>query len=167
MSESVTVTETLPETVEISPVDTSDIETVVELWLALVRSQQQYGTHLKGEANKHRVQQALARYAASDRLLVATHHSDETPIGFVMFRVEQQNYAVDVSRGLIENLYVSQEHRGACIGSALIERAESALAERAVEVIGIEAMAANEFVHELYRRHGYEPHRMVFEKSIE
>lgn len=161
------MTGTLPETVDIRPVATGDIETVVELWLGLVESQQQYGTHLKAEANKRRAQQALARYAASDRLLVAKNQPDERPIGFVMFRVERQNYAVAVVRGVIENLYVAQEHRGAGIGSALIEHAESALAERGVEVIGVEAMAANEHVHELYRRHGYEPHRVVFEKSIQ
>ena len=161
------MTQTLPESVEIRPGEPSDADTVASLWLELVQSQKRYGTHLKADANRHRAQQTLARYAASDQLVVAESIGKENLLGFVMFRVETQQYAVDVARGLIENLYVTEDHRERGIGSALINRAERALDERAVEVIAVEAMAENEHVQQLYRRHGYDPHRVVFEKPTE
>ncbi len=149
-----------------------DAESLADLWVALARGQQDHGSHLQAEQNRSRVRDVLARYAATDRLLVAdapsTTPAGETDIvGFVMFRIRADEYEVDCRRGLVENLYVVPDHRGRGIGSDLLSAAEQLLRERGVDVVSLEAMAQNNAARRFYRRHGYEPHRVEFEKSVE
>ena len=158
--------------VEITGVDPTAAGELVDLWVPLARGQREYGSHLRAEANRTRVRELLARYAANDRLLVARSEADSADletdtVGFVMFRTRSDRYEVDSSRGLVENLYVVPDCRGSGIGSALLSAAERRLGERGVETVSLEAMAANEDARRFYRRHGYESHRIEFEKSLD
>ena len=168
----------------VTGVDPTASERLAEMWVALARGQQDYGSHLKASANRQRVQAAISQYATNDQLLVARPptedersdpsavqpYTDETEpdaIGFVMFRRQSNRYAVTRSRGLIENLYVVPDHRGRGVGSRLLAAAETRLSERGVDVVALEAMAGNGHGRRFYRRHGYCPHRIEFEKAVD
>lgn len=154
-----------------TPVETGR---VVELWLALATDQQQYGAHIRAEANRGTVAESLGRAAVEDRLLVAREvdpedgaESGTTIAGFASFRLETGPYEQDVTRGLVENIYVVPERRGEGIGSALLSATERRLAERGATVVTLEALAANDRARSFYRAHDYEPHRVEFEKPLE
>jgi Acetyltransferases len=154
--------------------DPRDAESLADLWVALARGQQEHGSHLQAEPNRSRVRDVLVRYAATNRLLVADAPStasdadgESDVVGFVMFRIRADEYEVDCERGLVENLYVVPDHRGAGIGSDLLSAAEQLLRERGVDVVSLEAIAQNHDARRFYRRHGYEPHRVELERSLE
>jgi ribosomal protein S18 acetylase RimI-like enzyme len=88
-------------------------------------------------------------------------------VGFVMFDTERTRYEQDVSRGIIENIYVVPDHRGGGIGSALLDAAEQRLRARDIDSIALEAMAPNERARRFYRERGYDPHRVELEKSLD
>lgn len=142
----------------------SAAEALVEMWLSLAESQRQFDSHLLVSENKTRIREAICTHIATGRLLTA---GNEEIRGFVMFTVEVGGYEQDVTRGVIENLYVDPEYRGAGVGADLLAAAERELAEQGVDVVALEAMADNEDGRRFYRRNGYEPHRIEMEKPIE
>lgn len=149
-------------------------------WVHLAQEQRAFGSHLETTANRARIEEMLARYAARDQVLVARtrtqvpqavsltrdtgDHDVDSVVGFVMFRPRESPYELDCARGLIENLFVVPDCRDNDIGSKLLESAEERLYERGSSVITLGAMADNEAARRFYRRHGYEPHRVEFEK---
>jgi len=158
--------------IEVTSADPGAAGELVDLWVALARGQREYGSHLRAEENRTRVRELFARYAANNRLLVARVAPDRSDtetdtVGFAMFRTRADRYEVDCSRGLVENLYVVPDWRGSGVGSTLLSAAERRLRERGAETVSLEAMAANEDARRFYRRHGYEPHRVEFEKPLD
>lgn len=153
--------------VVVTGADPAEADLLADAWVSLALGQREHGSHLRAEANRTRVRELFARYSANDRLLVARPEADGDPVGFVMFRTRSGQYEVDCVRGLVENLYVAPDHRGAGIGSTLLAAAERRLRERGVEVVSLEAMAQNSAARRFYRRHGYETHRIGFEKSLD
>lgn len=138
---------------------------ITELWLDLARGQRQYGSHLLAEENRTKIRESVVRHVVTDALLVA--REDDELIGFVMFSVETGTFEQDVRRGVIENLFVAEAYRNESIGQELLAAAESALADRDVDVVALEAMADNETAREFYRRAGYDLHRVELEKRLE
>lgn len=150
---------------EIEAADASEAEAVADLWVELAADQRRYGSHLLAEENHARIRESLVRHAVTGTLLVACE--DGEIAGFVTFSVETGAYKQDVRRGVIENLFVAPAARDGGIGSNLLAAAETALAGRDVDVVALEAMAENDDARAFYRRHGYEPHRVEFEKRLE
>jgi len=103
----------------------------------------------------------LLRYAAGDRVLVARR---ESICGFVMFSIEHGEFEQDVTRGVVENLYVDSGRRSEGIGSELLSAAETELYDRGADVISLGVMAENEDARRFYRRHGYDVYRVEMEK---
>jgi Acetyltransferase, GNAT family len=155
---------------EIAEASPSETDTIADLWVALARGQREHESHLLPEPNRTRVRERLARYAATGQLLVARSAAGDREsriVGFVTFVTRNDQYEVDCRRGLVENLYVVPDRRGEGVGSGLLSRAEQRLHEAGVDSISLEAMADNEAARRFYRRHGYEPHRVEFEKSTD
>jgi len=148
-------------TLEISYPETGAVDDLVDLWLDLAAGQRQYGSHVRAEPNRPQIRESLLRHLAGDRLLVAEHPS---LCGFVMFTIERGEFEQDLTRGLVENLYVKPERRNEGIGSALLAAAETELSDRGADVISLGVMAANEAARRFYRRHGYDRHRIEMEK---
>lgn len=149
---------------EIEPATTAEVDTLTELWVDLAHGQSEYGSHVLPTANRERIRDSIARHAVSGGLLVA-RTSDI--VGFVMFGPETGSYEQDVSRGIIQNLYVRADHRNEGIGTSLLTAAESALASAGVDVVSLNAMAENEAARRFYRRHGYDVHRVELERRVE
>jgi ribosomal protein S18 acetylase RimI-like enzyme len=149
-------------TIETATVE--DVEEVRGLWVRLAAGQRDHGSHILPEANRERISESVARHAVGETLLVAR---DDDIVGFVMFTVETGTYEQDCTRGIVENLYVLPEHRNEGIGTALLGAAETALFDRGVDTISLDAMADNERARAFYRRRGYEPHRVELEKRAE
>lgn len=149
---------------DVEPADTGDADSVVDLWIDLAESQRVHGSHLHGEPNRTPIREAILRHVAGDRLLVAR---GDGVLGFVMFSIEEGDYEQDLRRGLIENLYVRPDARNEGVGSALLSRAEARLDEHGVDAVSLEVMADNERARQFYRSHGYDPHRVEFEKPLE
>lgn len=151
--------------IEIVPATVDDLDRVTDLWVDLARDQQQYGSHLEPESNRRTIREAMARHAVDETLVVARDRDDDV-VGFVMFDVENGPYRQDVTRGIVQNVYVAPRVRNEGVGSALVAAAEDMLDAAGVDVVAIEAMADNDGARRLYRRRGYQPHRIEFEKQI-
>jgi ribosomal protein S18 acetylase RimI-like enzyme len=147
-------------TVERPPTEAA--EAIADMWVDLAADQRRHGSHLRAEPNRERAREAVLRRIVTDSLLVA--RVGEDLVGFVTFEVESGVYEQDVTRGLVENVYVVPERRDEGIGTALLGAAEDRLRERGCEAFFLEAMAANERARRFYREAGYEPHRVQFER---
>jgi ribosomal protein S18 acetylase RimI-like enzyme len=88
-------------------------------------------------------------------------------IGFVRYGVERGSLTQARTRGVVRDLYVVPARRGEGVGSRLLDHAEATLRDRGVEVIAVEALAANDAAARLYERRGYRPHRIEFEREVE
>ncbi|MFW6383996.1 MAG: GNAT family N-acetyltransferase [Halodesulfurarchaeum sp.] len=143
----------------------ADLDALVESWIALVESQRAFGSHIAGESNRTVARHLLAEYV--DAGMVAVARAEAELQGFVMFYEETGTYEQTVRRGVVENIYVRPEGRGAGIGSALLDHAEAALADRGIEVVSIAAMAENDSAIDLYEGRKYSPYRIVFERPLD
>lgn len=148
---------------EIVPATTEEVDEVADLWVDLAREQRAFGSHLRPDENRTTIRDSLARHAIAEGLLVA-RTEDGDLAGFIMFSPEAGAFEQDVDRGTVENLYVKPAERDRGIGAALLEAAESRLFAAGVDVVTLEAMAANEGALRFYERHGYRPHRVELEK---
>ena len=151
--------------VEIECPDPGDVDAVVDLWVALASDQRTYDSHILPEPNRGVIRDTLARHAVTGELRAA-RYGDEV-VGFVSFELERGAYESDETRGIVRNVYVDPEYRGRGIGGALLDAAETALADAGATVIALEAMAGNDRARGFYRRRGYAPHRVQFEKPLD
>lgn len=148
---------------EITKPTLSDADALVSLWMELADGQREYGSHLLVSENQVSIRETIGRHIATGRVFVAHDGSIQ---GFVTYTVEVTGFEQDVTRGIVENLYVCPDNRNDGLGTALLEAAERDLAEKGVDVIALEAMAANDDARAFYRSHGYSPHRLEFEKTV-
>jgi len=150
---------------EITSPEPQEVAHLADLWVVLARGQQAFGTHLAPEANRTAIQESLAKSLAADQVLVARTAGDI--VGFVTFDIEHVRYEQDVTRGIVQNLYVDPERRRDGIGSALLSAAEERLWGHGVDVVALEAMADNEAARQFYRDRGYVTHRVELEKELD
>ena len=142
----------------------ADLDALAEQWVRLAREQRAHNSHLRAEANRKVIRESMGHHVLSGNVLVVR---EEGLVGFVMFGMQSDRYSRDVTRGVIRNAYVEPARRGEGIGSALFEAAENRLAAAGADVVTLEVMADNESARRLYRRLGYEPHRLELEKPLE
>ena len=154
-----------PTSPTIEPAGDEDLTTITDLWVRLADEQRAYDSHVLPEENRGTIRETLAAYRVNGGLLVA-RLEDET-VGFASFTVEQGTFELDTTRGMLSNLYVRPDYRGEGIGTALLEATEEALEDRGVDVVALEAMAANEAALRFYRRNGYGTHRVALERTID
>lgn len=152
---------------EIVAAESGDVDEVLDCWVDLVEGQRSYGSHIEGEANRTAARDLLGQYVVGDMLDIARSAAGKELLGFVMYYREDGFYEQSVVRGVIENVYVKPAVRGQGVGSALLSRAETELADRGADVVAISAMAENDTAIELYSERGYTPHRLVMERSLE
>jgi ribosomal protein S18 acetylase RimI-like enzyme len=142
-----------------------DVDAVADMWVALADEQRAHGSHPLAAENRSQARDLIAQYVHADGIAVAVRGT--IPVGFVMFHAETGFYETDATRGVVDNLYVRPDQRGDGLGSALLDYAEDALRQRGVDVLAVEALAANEAARRLYESRGYEPHRVTLERSAE
>jgi len=150
---------------EIELATVAQAERVTDLWVDLADEQTQHDSHVLAERNRGSVADELARHAVTDRLVVAIGDGDI--VGFVMFTLDRGSYEMDVTQGVVENLYVVPERREEGIGGELLATAESRLEALGADTVTLEAMADNLAARRFYRRHGYDTHRVQLEKPLE
>lgn len=154
---------------------TAELDLIADWWVDLAREQRAFDSHLSAEANRDLVREAIGRGTISGTVLVARSEDGGDGgdgegaelLGFVMVSIETGRYEQDVARGVVDNLYVRPEARNRGVGSELLSAAERTLADASVDVVTLDAMAGNEDARRFYRRHGYAPHRIEFEKVLE
>lgn len=139
-------------------------DVLADLWVALAESQREHGSHILPDPNRPRIRQAISHHLVQDRVLVA--REGDAILGFVMFTIENPTFEQDVSKGLIENIYVVPERRSEGIGAALLAAAEEALADVGVDVVALEVMGDNESARRFYGAAGYTERRVSLEKSL-
>jgi ribosomal protein S18 acetylase RimI-like enzyme len=151
--------------VTVEPAAPAEADAVADLWVALAADQRRHGSHLRAEESRDAVRASLARHAADGRLTVA--RSDERLVGFVRFDVERGPLTQDRTRGVVRDLYVVPDARDDGVGTRLLDAAETALRDRGVAVVAVEALARNADAIRFYERRGYRPHRIEFEREVE
>ena len=151
--------------VEVERPEPGAVDALVDLWVALASDQRTYDSHILPESNRSVIRNTLARHAVTGGLRTA-RDGDEV-VGFVSFELERGAYESDETRGVVRNVYVEPEYRDRGIGGDLLDAAETALVDAGATVVALEAMAGNERAHEFYRRRGYTPHRVQFEKALD
>ncbi|RDZ52056.1 GNAT family N-acetyltransferase [Haloferax sp. Atlit-6N] len=163
----------------------SDLDDLADLWVELAADQRSFGSHLRADANRAPIREALARHVAADGVLVAREEGTdgaekndgndgndaEGPetgdiVGFVMFDIEAGAYEQDATRGMIRNLFVRPAYRDAGVGARLLAAAETALGDAGADTVALDVLADNDAARRFYRRHGYRPHRVELEKSM-
>jgi len=149
--------------VNVEPATADDVDAVADLWTALADGQREYGSHVRPSDSRTAARETLARRAAIGRLLVAR---EDGIVGFASVEVERGRYALDVPRGVVTALYVVPSARDRGVGRKLLAAAESTLRSAGAETVSLQAMAANADARRFYRRNGYEPHRIEFEKRV-
>ncbi|GAB3322549.1 GNAT family N-acetyltransferase [Haloplanus rallus] len=149
----------------VEPAEPGDAAAVADLWVALASDQRRHGSHLRAAANREPIRAAMARAAADDRLDVARDGGDI--VGFVHYAVERGSLVQDLTRGVVNDLYVVPERRSEGIGTSLLDAAEATLRDRGADTVSVEALADNERAIRLYERRGYRPHRVEFEREVE
>jgi ribosomal protein S18 acetylase RimI-like enzyme len=147
--------------IEAPGIDSAD--RLADLWVELAADQRAYRSHLHADENRERVREAMLRHLVTGDLLAAY---DPDIVGFVMFNLESGAYEQDVTRGVVQNIYVVPDKRGTGVGGALLDAAEAALAEQGADVVTLDVMAGNEDAQRFYRRHGYREHRVSVEKEL-
>jgi len=157
--------------VRVESATTGDLDALVEAWIALATEQRDHDSHLFADADAGRIRESMAHHVVADTCLVA-RPTDEAAtgsrfLGFVTFSVDADDYVLDVDRGTVENIHVDPDHHGEGVGAALLAAAEAALADRGVDVVSLEVMAANDRAREFYDREGYGHHRVVMEKRVD
>lgn len=145
--------------------DTAVADELADLWVKLAADQRDHGSHLRAAENRSAVREQLLRQLATGNVRVV--RADGDIVGFVSFDLESGAFEQDVTRGIVENLYVVPEHRGEGHGTALLHAAEDALAKRGVDHVTLEVLADNERARRFYRRHGYGPHRIELESGTD
>ncbi|MCT9096621.1 N-acetyltransferase [Haloarchaeobius sp. HME9146] len=148
----------------IEPATLTDLDTLTDQWVALATEQRPHGSAILPDANRDLLSQHFAHHIVDGDVLV--DRVDDRIVGFVMFERTSADLEVDVTRGVIQNLYVVPEYRGAGRGSALLDAAEEQLRERGADVVQLEVMAKNTEAREFYERAGYHDHRVVMEKRV-
>jgi ribosomal protein S18 acetylase RimI-like enzyme len=151
--------------VDVTTAATEQVTTLTDLWVRLAQGQRQYGSHLLASENRSVIREVILRRIVADNVLIA--RNTDSIVGFVTFRIKNPQYEADLVTGLIENLYVKPDHRRDDIGSALLVAAEQRLADAGADTIHIESMAANNGGRAFYTTHGYDTHRITFEKATE
>ncbi|QLG50494.1 GNAT family N-acetyltransferase [Natrinema halophilum] len=142
----------------------ADLETVTELWLRLARDQRAYDSAVRPDANRETMRNTLAAYRVNDGLLVARLQGEI--VGFASVSIEHGSLELDVTRGLLSNVYVDPAVRNQGIGTALLEAAEDTLAEQGADVMLLEVMAGNEDARRFYRSRGYDEFRVTMTRSL-
>jgi ribosomal protein S18 acetylase RimI-like enzyme len=142
--------------------DTADA--IADHWVTFASRQREYGSHLLPDQNRTRIRETVARYIIRDQMLVAR---EDDIRGFVMYTLEASSYEKDIRRGVIENIYVEPAAQSQGIGSKLLSAAEQDLAEAGASAVTLDVLAPNERARSFYREHGYTPHRIECEKSLD
>ncbi|WP_202904552.1 GNAT family N-acetyltransferase [Haloarcula rubripromontorii] len=150
---------------EIATASMDDVDTIVDLWVRLAESQRAHGSHLFGDRNRTAVRETVVQRIVAENVCIA--RIDRHVVGFVMVTIDSGRYEQDKTRGIIENIFVEPVHRNRGIGSELLDTAEELLRQAGADILALEAMADNESARQLYRAHGYTPHRIEFEKPTE
>jgi len=150
--------------VTVRSAETDDAEELTDQWVELADGQRAHGSHVLPVENRASIRESILRHVVGGSVLVAR---DSDIVGFVMFTVESGTFEQDLTRGVVENIYVVPQRRGEGIGSRLLTAAERALGDRDVDAVSLEVMADNRRAREFYAGHGYEPHRVELEKGIE
>ena len=150
----------------VEPAERGDLDALADAWVALASEQRQHGSHLAAADNRTAMRSVIAAHVVAGTCLVARTDGGGLA-GFVNVGLEEAGLQSDAVRGMIHNVYVAPEERGAGVGSALLEAAEAKLAERGADVVAIEALAENAGARRLYERRGYSPHRVAYERTTE
>lgn len=149
----------------IEPATADDVDRMVELWLALVEHGRDHGLHLLAAPNRTIARETLAAAAANDRAFVA--RDGDRIVGFANCSLDRGAFETDVSRGVVDNVYVLPRYRGEGIGSDLVTAAERRLADLDVDVVAVETMADDDRIEAFYRERGYSPQRTLLERRVE
>ncbi len=145
--------------------DVDDLDAVLDMWVDLAAEMREYGSRVGPAESRETMRERLAHALVADRVHVV--REGEALLGFLSHRTEEQSLATDGSRAIVTYVYVVPERRGEGIGTDLFEAAHRDLAAEGHDDVALQVMADNEAARRLYRRLGYEPHRIELARPLD
>lgn len=91
---------------------------------------------------------------------------EEEVVGWSWLRVYENEFFEEGIYGEINEIYVAAKRRGKGIGKAMMTHAYNWFRERRVRVIRVEALASNETAVRFYKKFGFEPNYIIFQKFL-
>lgn len=129
-----------------------------------------HDTRLPGKEIADRYLASIIEAAAKNSGVILVGRSDSEFVGFVACWVIQEDNVAETkdSRkyGYISDVYVVPEKRGYNIASELIAAAEQHLSRQGITRLRIGALAANISAQSAYKKSGFVPYEVIFEKPI-
>ena len=145
--------------------DVTDLDRIADLWVDLAREMRTYGARVRPDDNREAIREHLAHALVADRVHVV--READRVLGFLSHRTDEDGLATDGTRATLTYGYVVPDRRGEGIGTELFETAHSDLAAAGHDSVALEVMADNEAARRLYRRLGYDPHRVELAKPLD
>lgn len=151
--------------------EANQLHAVEPLWNALQQHHSKLTPNLGGSAPKRELEESWRRRRAKyERWLedpetfFVIAESRDRPIGYAFVTVGSGYAAWQTGDRLaeLETLSVLPEHRGAGVGTALLESVWERLVEMGVEDLAITAAKSNLDSHRFYERHGFDQGFVIY-----
>jgi len=103
----------------------------------------------------------------SEQTIVLIGHLDGDVVGYISARIQQEPRRLLRRRGVIEDWYVEEEHRGKGYGGELLKAIEAALLEAGCEVLESATWSFNEGARRVHESLGFSEVQIQYRKRLE
>lgn len=143
--------------ISIRPARKSDAATIANLVTQLATSLDEHSAV---------AEQYVLRYLDSGEAGVLVAETEGEVVGLLSYTLRPSLYHAATSC-MIEELVVSQDHRGAGIGSQLLDSIAALAREQRCVELSVSAMATNAGALALYKRHGFSDDAVLLERHLQ
>ncbi|MFB6205694.1 MAG: N-acetyltransferase family protein [Haloglomus sp.] len=160
----------MSESPRIRPIDETDIEALVGLWLDFSREMaalDDYNELADGDLRGMQTKYRRDRLGDGD-YQVFLAETDSAPVGYVT--VEQRSSPPVFARGdelHVPEVYVREPRRGTGLADRLLDRAVAWGRERGCERVSLSVNVDNDRARGFYDRRGFEPRRLRLDRPLE
>jgi len=103
----------------------------------------------------------------SEQTIVLIGHLDGDVVGYISARIQQEPRRLLRRRGVIEDWYVEEEHRGKGYGGELLKAIEASLLEAGCEVLESATWSFNEGARRVHESLGFSEVQIQYRKRLE
>jgi len=87
-------------------------------------------------------------------------------VGWSWLKIHENEFFEEGAYGEVNEIYVARKWRGKKIGTMMMRHAFNWFKERGVNTVRVEALACNRAAVSFYRRFGFKPNYIIFQKEL-